>query len=97
MIYLIKLAMLCVAEDQQDDVVIPVLKIGYSSDDRKKPRFDDYTNNGHCIRVLKSIPGGSIDLEHRIQAVFKKYRVPGRSMEWFYIENEIIDVFDSCN
>ena len=97
MIYLIKLATFCEnKEDITKDTAELVLKIGYTNDDRKGSRFSDYISSGHRIRIIKTIPGGSIDLEHRIQKYFSQYKFPGRSQEWFCNEPEIIDAFNSC-
>lgn len=83
--------------DMDKDEVIPVLKIGYSEDSRGNGRFNDYMSNGFVIRVIKTIPGGSWNLEHTLQRKFKDYKLPGKSIEWFYYTDEIVQLFLKCN
>lgn len=70
-----------------------ILKIGYSDDERGEGRFRDYRSNGLDIEVLYYVSGGSYQLESIIQNYFSKFSIPGRSKEWFYYRNEIIDFF----
>ena len=99
MIYLIKTSSMVIRDmnDPSKDEVAFVYKIGYSNDRRKLSRFTDYRSQGHIIRVLKYIPGGSTLLEQALQEKFRKYSIPGRSKEWFYENSEILDCFNSCN
>lgn len=83
--------------DMDKDEVIPILKIGYSEDSRGNGRFNDYMSNGLVIRVIKTIPGGSWNLEHTLQRKFKDYKLPGKSIEWFYYTDEIVQLFLKCN
>lgn len=70
-----------------------ILKIGYSDDERGEGRFRDYRSNGLDIEVLYYVSGGSYQLESIIQNYFSEFSIPGRSKEWFYYRNEIIDFF----
>lgn len=99
MIYLIKTSTLIIKDvtNENVDEVIPVLKIGYSDDFRGEGRFKDYISNGLSIRIMKKIPGGSVNLEHTLQRHFQIHRLPDKSLEWFYYNEEIIDFFNSCN
>lgn len=99
MIYLIKTSTLIINDENNEkaDEVIPVLKIGYTEDSRGDGRFKDYTSNGLSIRIIKRIPGGSWNLEHTLQRHFQEYKLPGKSIEWFYYNEEIIDFFNSCD
>lgn len=98
MIYLIKTSSMVIRDmnDPSKDEVVFVYKIGYSNDRRGLSRFTDYRSQGHIIRILKYIPGGSILLEQALQEKFRKYNLPGRSKEWFYESEEILDCFNSC-
>lgn len=78
------------------DSAVLALKIGYSNDGRGDGRFVDYKANGFSIKVIRSIPGGSYLLENRLHKYFKKYNIPSRSREWFYCNDEIINLFLSC-
>lgn len=99
MIYLIKTSTLIINNENNEkaDEVIPVLKIGYTEDSRGDGRFKDYTSSGLSIRIIKRILGGSWNLEHTLQRHFQKYKLPGKSIEWFYYNEEIIDFFNSCD
>ena len=97
MIYLIKTAVFIEGTIPEEDKSITALKIGYSNDERGEGRFDDYRANGFSIRVLKSIPGGSYILEGQIHKYFKKYNISSRSREWFYYNEEIVDLFSRCS
>jgi len=89
MIYLLATSMLFV-EDMHTEVI---LKIGYSDDSRGNQRFKDYESSGMTIKVLQVLQGGSQFLEGIIQKYFSKYSIPGRSREWFFYTEDIIDFF----
>ena len=97
MIYLIKTAVFieCTADDKNDSAVL-ALKIGYSRDERGNNRFHDYVNNGLNVRILRTISGGSYQLENRLHHYFKNYNIPSKSREWFYYNDEIVDIFNRC-
>lgn len=96
MIYLLETFTGILGETVEESQPVHALKIGYTNDDRGEGRFKDYTNAGLVIRVLKTIPGGSIKLEHILQRRFGEYRIPGRSIEWFFVNKEILDFFSNC-
>lgn len=96
MIYLIKTSVFLEADNEEDDKAVLALKIGFSRDERGLARFNDYRENGLSFRILKYFPGGSYILENRLHRYFKDYRIPSRSREWFYCEDEIRKVFDEA-
>ncbi len=99
MIYLLNTSMLVIkdAKDIKKNETISILKIGYSRDDRGEGRFNDYTSNGLVICPVKTIPGGSLKLEGELQKRYESYNIPGRSREWFYMNDEILDDFSKCD
>lgn len=89
-----------VVKDSQDvkkNEAISILKIGYSKDDRGEGRFQDYINSGLVIYPIKTIPGGSLRLEGELQKKYRHLSIPGRSREWFYMSDEILDDFSKCS
>lgn len=97
MIYLIKTPVFLQGDEEKDDTSVLALKIGYTDDLRKRSRFDDYRNNGVSLRVLKTISGGSVQLEHCLQRHFSEHNIPGRSIEWFFYNLEVVEVFETLN
>lgn len=99
MIYLLNTSMLVIkdAKDIKKNETISILKIGYSRDDRGEGRFNDYTSNGLIICPVKTIPGGSLKLEGELQKKYESHNIPGRSREWFYMSDEILDDFSKCD
>lgn len=85
------------AKDIKKNETISILKIGYSRDDRGEGRFNDYTSNGLIICPVKTIPGGSLKLEGELQKRYESHNIPGRSREWFYMNDEILDDFSKCD
>ena len=96
MIYLLETFTGILGETIEESRPVHALKIGYTNDDRGEGRFRDYTNAGLVIRILKTIPGGSMKLEHLLQKKFGEYRIPGRSIEWLFMKKEILDFFIKC-
>lgn len=89
-----------VVKDSQDvkkNEAISILKIGYSKDDRGEGRFQDYISSGQVIQPVKTISGGSLRLEGELQKKYGHLSIPGRSKEWFYMSDEILDDFSKCN
>lgn len=99
MIYLLNTSMLVIkdAKDIKKNETISILKIGYSRDDRGEGRFNDYTSNGLIICPVKTIPGGSLKLVGELQKRYESHNIPGRSREWFYMNDEILDDFSKCD
>lgn len=89
-----------VVKDSQDvkkNEAISILKIGYSKDGRGEGRFQDYINSGLVIYPIKTIPGGSLRLEGELQKKYGHLSIPGRSREWFYMNDEILNDFSKCD
>ena len=99
MIYLLNTSMLVIkdSQDVKKNEAISILKIGYSKDDRGEGRFQDYISSGLVIYPIKTIPGGSLRLEDSLQNKYKHLSIPGRSKEWFYMSDEILDDFSKCD
>lgn len=98
MIYLLETFTGILGDVPEKSVPIHAMKIGYTNDNRGEGRFKDYTNAGFVIRILKTIPGGSLALGHLVQEKFLDYLAPieRKSIEWFYFRPEILDFFNSC-
>ena len=99
MIYLLNTSMLVIkdSQDVKKNEAISILKIGYSKDDRGEGRFQDYISSGLVIYPIKTIPGGSLRLEGELQKKYRHLSIPGRSREWFYMSDEILDDFSKCS
>lgn len=68
-----------------------ILKIGYTSEESKKSRFDCYITENPTCQVLYLIPGGTEQDEKCLHRHFNKYLKYGQ--EWFSYEQEILDFF----
>lgn len=71
----------------------PLLKIGYTKDNKKEKRFINYKLHNPTCKILYEIPGGNQDIENRIQYKFRNLLFEDYGREWFKYDEEIIDFF----
>lgn len=80
---------------------VGMLKIGYTSDDRKDKRVQSYYSLNPGVEFLYFIPGLNRDDERNLHIYFSKYKFsdplfqnPSPSKEWFIENQDIINFFD---
>lgn len=73
--------------------LVELLKIGYTSDQRKESRYSQYKMHYPLFKLLGEIPGGNEDDEKLVQKYFNEFRYSEYGLEWFKYKEEIIDFF----
>lgn len=91
MIYLIKSA--GYKEEEKEMKYFPLLKIGYTEDNRKEIRYSHYRLHNPTFQVLYEIPGATEDHEKRVQYKFRDLLFSDYGREWFEYNEEIIEFF----
>lgn len=91
MLYLIKSA--GYKEEGEGMKYFPLLKIGYTEDNRKEVRYSQYKMHNPTCQVLFEIPGATEDHEKRVQYKFRDLLFPNYGREWFSYSEEIIEFF----
>ena len=91
MLYLIKSA--GYKEEEEGMKYFPLLKIGYTEDNRKEIRYSHYKMHNPTCQVLYEIPGATEDHEKRVQYKFRDLLFPDYGREWFEYSEEIIEFF----
>lgn len=71
----------------------PLLKIGYTEDNKKDRRFLQYKLHNPTCQVLFEIPEATEDHEKRVQYRFKELLFKDYGREWFKYDKEIIEFF----
>ena len=72
-----------------------LIKIGYTGDENKDRRLNNYLIHNPTYKLLYIIPKGTEELERLLHSHFIKYRFPDYGNEWFYWDLEIIDFFET--
>ena len=91
MIYLIKSA--GYKEEEKEMKYFPLLKIGYTEDNRKEIRYSHYRLHNPTCQVLYEIPLATEDHEKRVQYKFRNLLFSDYGREWFEYNEEIIEFF----
>ena len=92
MIYLIMSS--AMKEDEKGNLeYFRILKIGYTDDNHKDRRFDQYYLHNPTCKVLKTIPNATQEQESRVQYNFRDLLYTRN--EWFKYDQSIIDFFNN--
>ena len=93
MIYLIKSSGF--SEKNGEIKFFSLLKIGYTNDNNKNKRYDQYKLHNPTISVIHEIPNGTEEQESKLHYKFKNKKFNGYGNEWFYYDEEIVDYVKS--
>lgn len=88
MIYLIKSSGF--SEKNGEIKFFSLLKIGYTDDNNKNKRYDQYKLHNPTISVIHEILNGTEEQESKLHYKFKNKKFNGYGNEWFYYDEEIV-------
>jgi hypothetical protein len=89
MLYLIKSA----GFDPAKGSYMSLLKIGITSESNMDKRFESYRIHNPTCKILYIVPEGNEVDEKNLRFFFKKYLCRECGLEWFYYNEDIVDMF----
>lgn len=79
---------------KDDDSLEKLLKIGYTEDNNLDRRIYQYKSHNPTIKLLYTIPEGTMEMEDLLHSQFSKLRYEKYGKEWYYYDEEILQFFE---